>query len=227
MNNMSYDFFQSQALAEDRPVNLSRRSFLGASVGALILGVALPDSGVRAQGAAAAAVKPGTRVSAFLEIHADSTVLLRSPFIEGGQGIFTGMAQIVGEELDVDPTRFTVECAPPGADYLVMDGRRFTGGSRSVRMSYETMRRLGAAARQMLLQAAAARLDVPVSTLSTEPGRVCHAGSGRVVDYGALAAEAAALSVPEQVSLRAEKDLANEESLPTWTCLPQRRRPRR
>jgi isoquinoline 1-oxidoreductase beta subunit len=89
------------------------------------------------------------------------------------------------------------------------------------------MRRLGAAARQMLLQAAAARLDVPVSTLSTEPGRVCHAGSGRVVDYGALAAEAAALSVPEQVSLRAEKDLANEESLPTWTCLPQRRRPRR
>jgi isoquinoline 1-oxidoreductase beta subunit len=206
MNNMSYDFFQSQALAEDRPVNLSRRSFLGASVGALILGVALPDSGVRAQGAAAAAVKPGTRVSAFLEIHADSTVLLRSPFIEGGQGIFTGMAQIVGEELDVDPTRFTVECAPPGADYLVMDGRRFTGGSRSVRMSYETMRRLGAAARQMLLQAAAARLDVPVSTLSTEPGRVCHAGSGRVVDYGALAAEAAALSVPEQVSLRAEKD---------------------
>jgi len=144
MNNMSHNFFQSQALAEDRPVNLSRRSFLGASVGALILGVALPDSGVRAQGAAAAAVKPGTRVSAFLEIHADSTVLLRSPFIEGGQGIFTGMAQIVGEELDVDPTRFTVECAPPGADYLVMDGRRFTGGSRSVRMSYETMRRLGA-----------------------------------------------------------------------------------
>jgi isoquinoline 1-oxidoreductase subunit beta len=73
-------------------------------------------------------------------------------------------------------------------------------------MSYETMRRLGAAARQMLLQAAAARLDVPVSSLSTEPGRVCHAGSGRVVDYGALAAEAAALSVPEQVSLRAKKD---------------------
>ena len=98
MNNMSHNFFQSQALAEDRPVNLSRRSFLGASLGALILGVALPDSGVRAQGAAAAAVKPGTRVSAFLEIHADSTVLLRSPFIEGGQGIFTGMAQIVGEE---------------------------------------------------------------------------------------------------------------------------------
>jgi isoquinoline 1-oxidoreductase subunit beta len=85
MNNMSHNFFQSQALAEDRPVNLSRRSFLGASLGALILGVALPDSGVRAQGAAAAAVKPGTRVSAFLEIHADSTVLLRSPFIEGGQ----------------------------------------------------------------------------------------------------------------------------------------------
>jgi isoquinoline 1-oxidoreductase subunit beta len=58
-------------------------------------------------------------------------VLLRSPFIEGGQGIFTGMAQIVGEELDVDPTRFTVECAPPGADYLVMDGRSPAAAARS------------------------------------------------------------------------------------------------
>ena len=205
MNGTSHTFFQSQ-LAEDRPVNFSRRNFLGASLGALMLGVALPDGSVRAQDAPAASVKPGTRVSAFLEIRADSTVLLRSPFIEGGQGIFTGMAQIVGEELDADPARFTVECAPPGADYLVLDGRRFTGGSRSVRMSYMTMRRLGAAARQMLLQAAAARLGVPVSSLSTEPGRVYHAGSGRIVDYGVLAADAAALPVPEQVSLRAEKD---------------------
>lgn len=185
------------------PINLSRRSFLSVSSGALILGVTLPASTALAQ---AAPVKPGSRVRAFLEIRPNNTVLLRSPFHEGGQGIFTALAQIIGEELDADPAHFTVECAPPGPDYLVMNGARFTGGSRSVRMSYETMRRLGATARQMLLQAAAARLAVPITSLSTEPGQVLHAGSGRKLDYGTLAAEAAALPVPEGVPLRAEKD---------------------
>ena len=67
-------------------------------------------------------MKPGTRVTAFLEIRPDSSVLFRSPFIEGGQGIFTAMAQIVGEELDADPTTFHVEGRPPGADYLLIGG---------------------------------------------------------------------------------------------------------
>ena len=106
-------------------------------------------------GAGGRPVTPGTRVNAFLEIRPDSTVLFRSAFIEGGQGVFTAMAQIVGEELDVDPAKFVVEGAPPGPDYLLTGGGRFTGGSMSVRMSYETMRKLGASARQMLLQAAA------------------------------------------------------------------------
>ena len=179
---------------------------LGASLGALVLGVAVPRGGARAQAAAAPAVRPGTRVPAFLEIRPDGSVLLRSPFVEGGQGVATALAQIVGEELDADPARFTVECAPPGPDYAVMNGRRFTGGSFSVRSSYATMRALGASARQMLLQAAAPRLGVPVASLSTEPGRVVHAASGRALDYGALAADAAALPVPEGAPLRAEKD---------------------
>uniref|UniRef100_UPI00135843F1 molybdopterin cofactor-binding domain-containing protein n=1 Tax=Geminicoccus flavidas TaxID=2506407 RepID=UPI00135843F1 len=152
--------------AHDKPLNLSRRGVLGASLGALVLGVSLPIGRARAQ--AATPITPGTRVSAFLQIRPDGTVLFRSPFIEGGQGIFTAMAQIVGEELDVDPTRFEIESAPPGPDYLLTGGGRFTGGSMSVRMSYETMRRLGASARQMLLQVAATRLDVPMSELSTE-----------------------------------------------------------
>jgi isoquinoline 1-oxidoreductase beta subunit len=206
MIEVNRDHRDAETPLERELVKISRRGFVGASLGALVLGVALPDTAARAQNAAAAAMKPGTRVSAFLEIRPDGTVLLRSPFIEGGQGIYTGLAQIVGEELDVDPARFTVEPAPPGPDYLVMNGARFTGGSRSVRSSYETMRRLGAAARQMLLQAAAARLDVPVAGLSTEPGRVRHAESGRVLDYGALAAEAASLPIPENAPLRAEKD---------------------
>lgn len=196
--------FQVELPPDGRPANLSRRGLLGASLGALVLGVALPGS-ARAQ-AAAPAVTPGTRVSAFLEIRPDGTVLLRSPFVEGGQGVATAMAQIVGEELDLDPARFTVECAPPGPDYLMVNGMRFTGGSFSVRSSYMVMRGLGAAARQMLLGAAEARLGVPVASLATEPGRVIHAASGRVLDYGALAAEAAALPVPEGAPLRAERD---------------------
>jgi len=188
--------------AAGTPLNLSRRDFLGVSAGALALGVALPGRSARAQ-APGAAMAAGRRVSAYLEIRPDSTVRFRSAFIEGGQGIFTAMAQIVGEELDVDPAAFAVEGAPPGPDYLLIGGgARFTGGSMSVRMSYETMRRLGAAARQMILQAASTRLRVPVSSLTTRPGQVVHAASGRVIPYGQLATAAAALPIPQEVTLR-------------------------
>lgn len=191
------------AVETGKPFKLSRRGFIGLSLGALALGVNLPAGSARAQ---AAAIAPASRVSAFIEIRPDSTVLFRSAFIEGGQGIFTAMAQIVGEELDVDPANFTVEGAPPGPDYLLVNGARFTGGSLSVRSSYEAMRKLGASARAMLLQAAAAQLDVPVDTLTTEPGRVIHAQSGRSLPYGDLAQAAAALDVPEQVTLRDSAD---------------------
>src|SRR5690242_534249 len=84
------------------PSNISRRRFLLASAGtvagAFVLGFGIPVGQARAQGAASS--PPGTRVPAFLEIRPDNTIRLRSPFIEGGQGIFTAMAQIVGEELD-------------------------------------------------------------------------------------------------------------------------------
>ncbi|RWM85596.1 MAG: xanthine dehydrogenase family protein molybdopterin-binding subunit [Mesorhizobium sp.] len=203
MNDMTPVRNHRSTGSDDGPLNISRRGFLGGAA-ALILSVTVPVGRARAQ--AAATVAPGTRVNAFLEIRSDSTVLFRSAFIEGGQGIFTAMAQIVGEELDVDPVNFTVEGAPPGPDYLLTGGGRFTGGSMSVRMSYETMRKLGASARQMLLQAAAARLGLSISELSTEPGRVVHAASGRAIPYGELADAAAALSVPTDVVLRGRAD---------------------
>ncbi|WP_049730999.1 xanthine dehydrogenase family protein molybdopterin-binding subunit [Rhizobium ecuadorense] len=205
MNEMTTTEFGATARPTDGPLNLSRRGFLGATAGALILGVNLPAGRARAQ-AAAPAIVPGTRVSAFLEIRPDSTVLFRSAFIEGGQGIFTAMAQIVGEELDVDPTHFVIECAPPGPDYLLTGGGRFTGGSMSVRMSYDAMRKLGATGRQMLLQAAAVQLNVPISELTTEPGRVVHAASGQARPYGEIAEAAAALPVPTEVVLRKSSD---------------------
>lgn len=199
MNDMFHN-----ARETGKPFKLSRRGFIGASLGALVLGVNLPARRALAQ--AAETIAPGSRVSAFLEIRPDSTVLFRSAFNEGGQGVFTAMAQIVGEELDVDPANFSVENAPPGPDYLLVGGGRFTGGSMSVRMSYDAMRRLGASARMMLLQAAAAQLDVPVGELSTEPGRVIHAASGRGLPYGDLADAAAGLPVPEDVALRDSAD---------------------
>ncbi|QXH45118.1 xanthine dehydrogenase family protein molybdopterin-binding subunit [Pseudomonas xanthosomatis] len=186
-------------------VNLSRRRFLaGTAVGALVLGFGLPLGVPRVQAAAAAAsAERGTQVPAFLEIRPDSSVRLLCPFMEGGQGTYTAMAQIVGEELDVDPAQFLVDSAPPGETYVVMEnGLRITGGSMSVRMSYPTMRRLGALARAMLLQAAAEQLGVPVEELSTEPGKVLHLASGRSLAYGELAGRAMDLPVPDPASVK-------------------------
>ncbi|AZC31100.1 Isoquinoline 1-oxidoreductase beta subunit [Pseudomonas chlororaphis subsp. piscium] len=191
------------SLALDEPVNLSRRRFLtGTAVGALVLGFGLPLGSARALATTATAAERGTQVPAFLEIRPDGNVRLLSPFMEGGQGTHTAMAQIVGEELDADPATFVVESAPPGEAYVVMEnGLRITGGSMSVRMSYPTMRRLGALARAMLLQAGAEQLGVPVAELSTEPGRVLHAASGRSLGYGELAGRALDMPVPDPTSI--------------------------
>ena len=185
------------------PVNVSRRRFLaGTAVGALVLGFGLPLGSGRAM-AAAATTERGTQVPAFLEIRPDNTVRLLSPFMEGGQGTHTAMAQIVGEELDADPATFLVEAAPPGEAYVVLEnGMRITGGSMSVRLSYPTMRRLGALARAMMLQAGAEKLGVPVGELTTEPGKVVHAASGRTLTYGELAERAMDLPVPDPASVK-------------------------
>jgi isoquinoline 1-oxidoreductase beta subunit len=191
----------NDTLPNGDPVNISRRGFLlgtlGATGGALVLGLGIPVGAARAQGAGPKVV-PGTRVPAFLEIRPDGHVRLQSPFMEGGQGVMTAMAQIVGEELDADPASFIVDHAPTGPDYLVVNGvMRITGGSMSVRTSYDTMRRLGAIARHMLLQAAARRMDVPIDSLTTEPGKVIHAASGRSLAYGDLAPGALDLPAPD------------------------------
>jgi isoquinoline 1-oxidoreductase beta subunit len=189
-------------LPPDSPM-VGRRRLLGAGLGALVLGVALPRGGrmARAQ-QAAVQVRPGTRVGAFLEIHADGGFRILSPFVEGGQGVATSMAQVIGEELDVNPARFTVDCAPPGPDYALVDGIRMTGGSFSTRSSYDAMRRLGATARDMLLRAAATRLRVDRATLTTEDGTVFHAATGWRLSYAELADAAMALPPAEAVPLR-------------------------
>ena len=123
---------QASVLDLHEPINVSRRRFLtGTAVGALVLGFGLPLGATRVQAAVATATaERGTQVPAFLEIRPDNRVRLLCPFMEGGQGTFTAMAQIVGEELDADPATFLVEAAPPGEAYVVMEnGMRITGGA--------------------------------------------------------------------------------------------------
>ncbi|MEO3474937.1 molybdopterin cofactor-binding domain-containing protein [Roseomonas sp. CAU 1739] len=194
----------SAAMPPGRPINLSRRGMFAAAGAGLFLGLAIPARAPRAQGTPGAALRHAGKVAAYLRIMPDGSVQLQNPFVEGGQGIDSAVAQIVAEELDADPARFTVTCAPPGEDYQVMQGgnARFTGGSFSVRSSFAHFRTLGATARAMLIAAAATRLAVPADTLTTEPGRVVHAASGRALPYGDLATAAAAIEPPANPPLR-------------------------
>ncbi len=206
---------EDQALSEvnqETPVNVSRRRFLlssaGIAAGAFVLGVGIPLRQARA--AQQDNMPAGTRVPAFLRITPDNQIYFQSPFVEGGQGIFTAMAQIIGEELDADPANFIVENAPTGPDFKVMTNGagRITGGSMSVRFSYPVMRKLGALARNMLLQAGAKHMGVGIEELTTEPGKVIHAKTGRSYTYGQLAELAMEISVPDpdSIELRDPKD---------------------
>ncbi|RKF21299.1 xanthine dehydrogenase family protein molybdopterin-binding subunit [Altericroceibacterium spongiae] len=197
---------QQRHFPTGEPTNISRRRFLlgsaGVAGGALVLGFGIPLGAPKAMAQSAPPPIQPT-VPAFIEIRPDDTVRFLSPFMEGGQGVHTAMAQIVAEELDMDPSVFVVESAPAGKVFQVMQGgMRITGGSMSVRLTYDFMRRLGASARAMLLQAAAGRLGVAVDTLSTEPGVVLHKASGRSLRYGELAPSALDLPVPDQSTLK-------------------------
>nr|WP_298413598.1 molybdopterin cofactor-binding domain-containing protein [uncultured Halomonas sp.] len=185
-------------------LEMSRRDFLKASglaAGGLVLAFQLPLVVRQARGAAQSG-KP--TLNAFLTLDSAGQVTFFSPFIEGGQGVYTALPQIIAEELDVDFESIRVEQAPAGDAYRIMfDGtQRFTGGSMSVRSSYMAMRRAGAAARQMLLQAAADQWQVSIDELDTEPGRVVHASSERSIGYGELAEAAGALAPPANPALK-------------------------
>ena len=186
------------AFESGQPINLSRRAALGASLGAgFLLAIGVPAREARAQ--AAGGLAHARKVASYLTVRPDGRIGLLNPFAEGGQGIHTAVAQIVAEELDADLASFDVSVAPPGPDYQVLFGgtARVTGGSFSIRNTYQHFRVLGATARAMLVAAGAQRLGVAASDCTTEPGFVVHAASGRRIAYGALAEAAAALPVPQ------------------------------
>ncbi|MFQ5448923.1 MAG: molybdopterin cofactor-binding domain-containing protein, partial [Saprospiraceae bacterium] len=142
-------------------------------------------------------------INAFLKIAANGTVTILSPNPEIGQGVKTAMPMVVAEELGVDWADVVVEQAPLDTEKYQ---RQVAGGSQSLRSSWDALRRAGATARQMLVNAAAEKWQVDAAECTTGNGKVHHAASGKSAGYGELAAAAAALDVPENVELKDPKD---------------------
>lgn len=186
---------------------LDRRDFLkvgAAAGGGLLLWVALPGGGRRGAVAAAdredALLGAGLQPSAFLRVDPDGSVTIWVGKADMGQGVRTALPMIVADELDADWSRVTSVQADAHPEKY---GRQMTVGSSSVRGgAWTPLRQAGAAAREMLVAAAAARWGVPAAGCRTERGRVLHDASGRSLGYGELAAEAAALDVPAEPRLK-------------------------
>jgi isoquinoline 1-oxidoreductase beta subunit len=190
---------------------VSRRTFLmaGAAVGGgLLIGVGFGAAATAPAEAADAAGSPAFSPNAFVRIDPNGQVTVTMGYIEMGQGTYTSVPMLIAEELEVDLTSVRYEHAPPN-DKLYANpllGFQVTGGSTTIRASWEPMRRAGATARVMLVTAAASAWKVDPGTCHAERGEVIHAASGRRVRYGALVAAAAKLPVPEQVALKRPED---------------------
>src|SRR5438067_6172725 len=191
-----------------KATDISRRKFIvGTAVagGGLALGFKLPFIG-SAQAAAAA----GTEVNAWVVVKPDSTCVVRIARSEMGQGTLTGLAQLVAEELECDWKKVATEHVFPGQNLARKRvwGDMATGGSRGIRGSQDYVRRGGAAARMMLMQAAAEQWKVPVGELTVADGVITHAASKRSTTYGRVAMAAAKLTPPDlkTIKLKDPKD---------------------
>jgi len=196
----------TELLADDADATVSRRTFLsaGAAVGGgLLIGVgfaAAPGKAVAASNAAAPAFAP----NAFVRIDSTGAVTLTMAYIEMGQGTYTSLPMLIAEELEVDLGAVRLEHAPPN-DKLYANGLlgfQVTGGSTTIRAAYEPMRRAGATARVLLVQAAAQRWGVDPATCVARRGEVMHEASKRRLKYGELVADASKLPVPDKVALK-------------------------
>src|SRR5260221_4820892 len=179
-----------------RTTNVSRRKFIVGTAGGgggVALGFKLPFIG-----SAEAATAPGTEVNAWVVVRPDSTCVVRIARSEMGQGTLTGLAQLVAEELECDWKKVATEHVFPGQNLARKRvwGDMATGGSRGIRGSQDYVRRGGASARMMLVQAAAGQWKGSVGELTVADGVITHAPSGRKTTYGQGAAPAAELKPP-------------------------------
>jgi isoquinoline 1-oxidoreductase subunit beta len=185
---------------------LNRRSLLVSAAalgGGLSLGLRIPFGLAAAQAADSV-----PEVNAWVVIRPDDTVVVRIARSEMGQGTLTGLAQLVAEELECDWSKITTEYPTPGQNLARnrVWGNFSTGGSRGIRESNQYVREGGAAARDMLIRAAAAGWGVPPAECSAASSVITHKPSGRTTTYGKVAAEAAKLDPPKDIKLKDPKD---------------------
>jgi isoquinoline 1-oxidoreductase subunit beta len=185
---------------------MDRRTFIVSSAavgGGFALGLQLPFGP-----AVVRAADGSPEINAWVVIRPDETVVIRVARSEMGQGTITGLAQLVAEELECDWSKVRTEYPTPGQSVARKRvwGDFSTGGSRGIRMSHEYVRQGGAAARMMLVQAAADSWDVKSSECTVANGVIMHGPSGRSTTYGKVAERAARLSPPKDIKLKDPKD---------------------
>lgn len=183
-----------------------RRSFLktvAVTGGGMVLGFSWLASCQSKPEAVLDMPKEWFELNGFLKIGENGLVTIMSPNPEIGQNVKTSMPMIVAEELDVDWNNVIVEQAPLNTAIFT---RQLAGGSQSIRQGWEGLRMAGAAARQMLCQAAAQQWQAPLSEITTEAGVVYHKAGNRSATYGELASAAAQLEPPAEVTLKDLKD---------------------
>ena len=188
------------------PSGVSRRGFLGAS--ALAAGGLVVAFRVPLMGEAIAQTAVPAEVNAWVVVRPDDSVVIRIARSEMGQGTLTGLAQLVAEELDCDWARVSTEYPTPGQNLARnrVWGNFSTGGSQGIRQSSEYVRKGGAAARMMLVQAAADEWKVPVAECSSAASVITHGPSKRTLTYGKLAVAAGKLTPPANPPLKDPKD---------------------
>ena len=196
------------ARTDDMPLHMTlqatRREVLKGGA-ALTVAIGLPLSAGAGTTPDAAAKGPVFEPGAFIRIGADDTVTVLSKHLEMGQGVYSGLATIVAEELDANWSKMNVEGAP--ADAKLYNNAAFgpiqgTGGSTSISNSYDQLRKAGATARAMLVSAAAQRWKVPAGEITVANGVVAHKASNHSARFGELVADAAKLPVPADVKLK-------------------------
>jgi isoquinoline 1-oxidoreductase beta subunit len=181
---------------------LSRRTLLrsgAAAGGGLMLSLALPFAG-----AETAAAADEFAPNAFIRIGSDGQIVLTMPYVEMGQGTYTSIPMLIAEELEVDLKQVRLEHAPPNEKLYAnpLLGVQATGNSNAIRGAWQPLRQAGAAARTMLVAAAAKRWNVDPASCRAQGGEVMHAATGRSIKYGDLAADAARVPVPANVTLK-------------------------
>jgi len=185
----------------------NRRSFLKSSLlagGGLMISFSwIPETGVAGKPKDFNLSGDWNEINGYIKITPDNIIKILNPNPEFGQNVMTTLPMIVAEELDVEWQQVIVEMGPHDSVKL---GPQFTGGSNSTRMYWKPLREAGAAARQMLKEAAAQTWNVPVEEITTKSGKLFHEKTGKSGTYGDFAAKASGIPVPKGVKLKEVKD---------------------